>query len=177
MRDSENVNGPFYDTGGSHYESSKKRRFTEEEAKRVSATKFTDAKGETRYQPCPLCLALQNERKLESLKMENEMGDGDWFYILPTKNSKGHKSRFQVINKLHGFHSEDGYPTPKVAQDGMNLLFQFMYARGEDFAIMEPAFASIKDHWHLVATSLDSGEDDAQVAKTPRVEVRFKRAA
>lgn len=124
---------------------------------------------------CALCMALQKEKKLAYFTSDNEMGDGDWFYILPTKNKKGHKRRFQVIYQNHGIHvPEKGeVGQPMVPQDGKNLLFQYMLQFGEDFAILEPDFASIPTHWHLVATTLEPGDDEALVAKTRRIEIRF----
>lgn len=126
--------------------------------------------------PCPLCLAVENEEHLAYFTSDNEMGDGDWFYILPTKNKKGHELRFQVVNKEHGSIAPGCWdiPTPKVPQDGINLLFQFMLKFKKDFTIMEPTHASIPEHWHVVASTLDSGDDDAQIVDTDRIEIRFK---
>lgn len=89
------------------------------------------------------------------------------FKIVETKNNKGHEFRFMVVSKSHTSHID--YEPEAVAE-----LWKFMKSFKRDFVILQPDFASIKDHWHVVASTLDSGTDDEQIAKTRRLECRFK---
>ena len=43
------------------------------------------------------------------------------------------------------------------------------FAFAEKWAVFEPVYATVPDHWHRVASDLDSNaEDHEQILKTPR---------
>ncbi len=117
---------------------------------------------------CPLCKALFNEDILDG--MNATFGD-DAYGILPTKDMKGHAERIQVIRYDHD--SKGNYEKASM------LLFDFIVRnhRDHDWAIMEPTHASIPDHFHLVATTIDDerAEDEDLIEDTDRIEIRFKR--
>ncbi len=94
------------------------------------------------------------------------------FFIVGTKNKKGHFYRLMVVADSHS-------PTvsPEAENGAVAELFKFMKDFGVDFAIMESTHATVASHWHRVATDLHpTAEDVKQIGDTDRLEVRFKKA-
>lgn len=106
---------------------------------------------------CSLCLAIESESSIyEDKKIK----------ILETKNLKGHKRRIMVIYREH-----NALPSPDMQRKMLNQLENigreaFSYAF--KFIIMSQKFATIRDHWHYVASDLNPESTDFyQVLGTP----------
>ncbi|MEM2147465.1 MAG: hypothetical protein QXJ94_02535 [Candidatus Bathyarchaeia archaeon] len=111
---------------------------------------------------CPLCeLNLQKEKVF----YEDES-----FLVLRTKNLKGHKERIMIVYKRH----QHTIPF-KAYERALNILSQigreaFKYT--PKFVILDSTFATINDHWHLVASDLDPrSEDFDQILATKWIKV------
>ena len=125
--------------------------------------------------PCPLCKIIEKEALERVFHVDHEVSGRklkDRFFIVATKNKKGHVYRYMVVLDGHN---------PVVDQEAENgaiaEFFRFMKRFGVDFAIMESTHATIAGHWHRVATDLHpDAEDVKQMEDTDRLEVRFKKA-
>jgi hypothetical protein len=99
---------------------------------------------------CPLCnLDLQKEKKYYE--------DGS-FIVLKTKTGKGHKERIMIVLRRH----EHSVPQ-KTYEQALDILVRIgreIFSYTPKFVIMDTTFATINDHWHLVATDLDPKSDD-----------------
>ena len=106
---------------------------------------------------CVLCEAVEKEEHIYK---------DDKITILETNNLKGHKRRIMAIwnthNDLHFTSDAQDYMTRKLSLIGMG---EFYYAH--KFIIMDTTFATIRDHYHLVACAIDPNTEDwEQVLKT-----------
>ncbi len=87
--------------------------------------------------------------------------------LVRTKTMKGHKERLMLLHKGHVRSLDE-----KSVEEAYRLLLKvgrryFSYAK--EWAIFEPVFATVPDHWHRVASDLDaSASDYDQILKTPR---------
>jgi len=111
---------------------------------------------------CPLCeLDLKNEK----IYYEDES-----FIVLRTKTLKGHRERVMIVYKKH----EHTIPY-KAYEHALHILSNIgrkVFSYTPKFVIMDTTFATINDHWHLVATDLDpKSEDFDQVLATRWIEV------
>ena len=99
---------------------------------------------------CPLCnLNLEKEKKYYEDRS---------FIVLRTKTEKGHKERIMIIFKRH----EHTLPQ-KAFEHALDILTDIgkqVFSYTPKFVIMDTTFATINDHWHLVATDLDPKSDD-----------------
>ncbi len=128
--------------------------------------------GRPSNEQCPLCRIVGNETVEVDFKLGKGKGPALSFFIVATKNRKGHKHRYMVVLKDHVRNIEPGTESEAVAR-----FFGFMKVFRVDFAIMESTHATIGDHWHRVGTDLDPNADDAkQIIDTERFEVRFVKA-
>ena len=99
---------------------------------------------------CPLC-------ELD-LKKETKYYEDNSFLILRTKKLKGHKERIMIVYKRH----EHAIPS-RDYEHALDLLAKMgrrVFANTPKFVIMDTTFATINDHWHLVASDLDPGSED-----------------
>jgi hypothetical protein len=109
-------------------------------------------------QPCPLCKIPQGEilAEFQSWKLAR------------TKTMKGHKERLMLFHKEHLRTLDEGSIGEAyllLAQIGAKF---FSYA--EKWAIFEPVYATVPNHWHRVASDLDErAQDHGQILKTPRM--------
>ena len=111
---------------------------------------------------CPLC-------NLELHKEEIFYEDAA-FIILRTKDLKGHRERMMIVSKEH-VHSVD-YITYDVALGVVEEIGKKIFSYAPKFVIMDSTFATIKEHWHLVATDLDpKSKDFDQILLTKWVKV------
>jgi hypothetical protein len=111
---------------------------------------------------CPLCvLDLEKEKKYYEDKS---------FIVLKTKTGKGHKERIMIVYKRH----EHTIPQNmfEYALDTLTKIGRQVFAYTPKFVIMDTTFATINDHWHLVATDLDpKSQDFDQIVSTKWIKV------
>jgi hypothetical protein len=123
---------------------------------------------------CPLCKIIGGE-KVERVLINNSTPGkqpGKLFFIVATKNKKGHEFRYMIVLDEHASEID-----PETEKGAVAEFFKFMRGFHVDFAIMESTHATISDHWHRVGTDLNPNAEDAdQVRRTERFEVAFKRA-
>lgn len=99
---------------------------------------------------CPLCnLDLNNEK----IFYEDEA-----FIVLRTKNLKGHHERIMIVSKEHR-HSI-GFNGVESALDILEKVGKRLFGYTAKWVIMDTTFATIKEHWHLVASDLDPNAED-----------------
>ncbi len=81
---------------------------------------------------------------------------------------KGHRERLMLFYKEHVRVLDEGSIGEAyllLAQAGAKF---FSYA--DKWAIFEPVYATVPDHWHRVASDLDErAQDYGQILKTPRM--------
>ena len=99
---------------------------------------------------CPFC----------NLNLEKEIVyyEDNSFIILRTDELKGHKERIMIVAKRH----EHKVPH-RVFEHALNKLEKIgrrVFSYTPKFVIMDTTFATINDHWHLVATDLDPNSQD-----------------
>ena len=111
---------------------------------------------------CPLCnLDLEKERKFYEDRS---------FIVLRTKTEKGHRERIMIISKRH----EHTLPQKEYehALDILTKIGKEVFNYTPKFVIMDSTFATINDHWHLVATDLNpKSEDFNQILATRWIKV------
>src|SRR2546427_5721887 len=92
---------------------------------------------------CLLCEAVHNEPWLDYYA---------GFAIIKTKNMKGHSKRCMVLSSKH--KRELGEQEVETATA---FLFRYLSSvhRDHDWAIMDSTHASIPEHWHMVATTIN----------------------
>jgi len=99
---------------------------------------------------CPLCdLDLQKEKIFYQ---------DDSFVVLRTKNLKGHRERIMIIYRRH--QHTISY---KAFERALNILTQIgreVFKYTPKFVVLDTTFATINDHWHLVASDLDPKSED-----------------
>jgi len=111
---------------------------------------------------CPLCEL--------NLKEEKVYFEDDFFIVLRTKRLKGHKERIMIVYKRH--EHELLYRAVERALDVLTKMGRKLFSYTPKFVIMDSTFASINDHWHLVATDLDpKSEDFDQILATRWIKV------
>ncbi len=124
---------------------------------------------------CPLCKILDNETLEQVFQVAYELSGRKFierFFIVTTKNKKGHVHRYMVVLDGHNRIVSQDAENQAIAE-----FFKFMKRFGVDFAIMESTHATIAGHWHRVATDLHPmAEDVKQIGDTDRFEIRFKKA-
>lgn len=111
---------------------------------------------------CPLCeLDLRKEKVFYEDKS---------FIVVRTKTMKGHRERIMIVYKRH-----DHTIPYKAYERALTILSEtgrkvFKYT--PKFVIMDTTFATINEHWHLVASDLDpKSEDFDQILATRWIRV------
>jgi len=99
-------------------------------------------------------------RPLCSLDLQNEkiFYQDDSFIVLRTKNLKGHRERIMIIYRRH----QHTIPY-KAFERALNILTQIgreVFKYTPKFVILDTTFATINDHWHMVASDLDPESED-----------------
>jgi hypothetical protein len=111
---------------------------------------------------CPLCnLDLEKEKKYY---------EDQSFIVLKTKTAKGHRERIMIIYKRHE-HTipQNAY---ERALDVLTEIGKTAFSYTPKFVIMDTTFATINDHWHLVATDLNpKSQDFNQILSTRWIKV------
>jgi hypothetical protein len=111
---------------------------------------------------CPLCNL--------DLKKEKKYYEDECFIILKTKTAKGHRERIMIIYRQHR-HTipQKAY---EHALDTLTRIGKRIFSYTPKFVIMDTTFATINDHWHLVATDLDpKSQDFNQILSTRWIKV------
>ncbi len=110
---------------------------------------------------CPLC-----ELDLKKEKVYFEDGS---FVVLRTKDMKGHRERIMIVYKQHQHTiSRSAYERALDILSKVGRVFSYT----PKFVIMDTTFATINDHWHLVATDLDpKSQDFDQILATKWIKV------
>ena len=117
---------------------------------------------------CNLCEAFKNERD----KFLMETSD---FFILPTKDMKGHHKRIMIVSKEH-------LPYGKVRKAQLiNWSIRFTtfcrdyFDEEPTFAICSNDYCSIPDHWHMIACDwFGTPEEIQQLHYTSHTTVKSK---
>jgi len=81
---------------------------------------------------------------------------------------KGHKERLMLLHKEHLKSLDEG----SIGEAYLLLrnIGSKFFSYTNKWAIFEPVYATVPDHWHRVASDLDEKADDwKQILKTPRV--------
>jgi hypothetical protein len=111
---------------------------------------------------CPLCNL--------DLKKEKKYFEDQSFMVLKTKTAKGHEERIMIIYKRHE-HTipQNAY---EHALDVLTEIGKMVFSYTPKFVIMDTTFATINDHWHLVATDLNpKSQDFDQILSTKWIKV------
>jgi hypothetical protein len=99
------------------------------------------------------------------LQKEKRYYEDASFLVIKTKTVKGHRERIMIVYKRH----EHTIPqkTYEHALDILSRIGRQIFGYTPKFVIMDTTFATINDHWHLVASDLDPrGEDFNQILST-----------
>ena len=99
---------------------------------------------------CPFCHL--------DLKREKVFHEDKSFIILRTENLKGHRERIMTVFKEH--EHKIPYKSFERALDLLSEVGMKAFSYTPKFVIMDSTFATINDHWHLVATDLDPNSQD-----------------
>jgi hypothetical protein len=104
------------------------------------------------------------------LEREKKYYEDRSFIVLRTKTEKGHRERIMIIFKRHEHTlSQRAY---EHALDILTNIGKEVFGYTPKFVIMDTTFATINDHWHLVATDLDpKSEDFNQILATRWIKV------
>ena len=115
---------------------------------------------------CPLCdLDLSKEKIFH---------EDNAFIILRTKNLKGHKERIMLVYKPH-VHTLSMIEID-AALELLERVGRRVFNYAPKFIIMDSTFATITEHWHLVATDLDcKSTDHEQILETRWLKVVDKQ--
>jgi hypothetical protein len=107
---------------------------------------------------CPLCKISGDEVIAEYPRWR----------LARTKTMKGHKERLMLYHKEHLKTLDEqsiGEAYILLSKIGSKL---FSYT--DKWAIFDPVYATVPDHWHRVASDLDKNASDyEQILKTPRM--------
>ena len=81
---------------------------------------------------------------------------------------KGHKERLMLYHKEHlSAIDEQSIGEAYILLSKIGSKF-FSFA--DRWAIFEPVYATVPDHWHRIASDLDeSAQDHQQILRTPRM--------
>ncbi|OLE89752.1 MAG: hypothetical protein AUF79_11535 [Crenarchaeota archaeon 13_1_20CM_2_51_8] len=107
---------------------------------------------------CPLCRISQGEVIVEFERWK----------LARTKTMKGHKERLMLYHKDHVKTLDEG----SIGEAYLLLMKagSKFFSYTDKWAIFEPVYATVPDHWHRIASDLDkNAEDHAQILKTPRM--------
>ena len=101
------------------------------------------AQGALKDQPCPLCRISQGEVLAEFQRWK----------LVRTKTMKGHKERLMLFHKERLRTLDEG-SVGEAYLLLMNAGSKF-FSYTDKWAIFEPVYATVPDHWHRVASDLD----------------------
>lgn len=99
---------------------------------------------------CPFCQL--------NLNKEHVYHEDRSFVVLRTTDLKGHRERIMVIYKQH--EHTIPYKAYERALDILSKIGRKAFSYAPKFVIMDSTFATVNDHWHLVATDLNPKSKD-----------------
>jgi len=107
---------------------------------------------------CPLC----------NIPTDEVIQEFQRFRLCRTKTMKGHRERLMLYSTDHVKNVDE----QSLGEAYLLLMIvgtrAFSYAT--HWAVFEPAYATVPEHWHRVASDLDpSSQDYNQILKTPRL--------
>jgi hypothetical protein len=115
-------------------------------------------RGDRTVELCPLCRISQGE----------VLAEFERWKLARTKTMKGHKERLMLYHRDHTKTLDEG-----SIGEAYLLLMKIgskFFSYTDKWAIFEPVYATVPDHWHRIASDLDkNAEDHAQILKTPRM--------
>jgi hypothetical protein len=109
-------------------------------------------------QLCSLCNIPQEEVLVEFERWR----------LVRTKTMKGHRERLMLLHKDHVRTLDEG----SIGEAYLLLMKagSKFFSYTDKWAIFEPVYATVPNHWHRVASDLDeSAQDYGQILKTPRM--------
>lgn len=111
---------------------------------------------------CRLCNIYHEEK--DDIIYENM-----FFYVVATKNKKGHKKRIMAVAKEHSKDSRFHHMMWNDFAEFCRGYFDYTPA----FSIYEPTFASQPQHWHRIACDwiTDDPEEKAFLKYTPHTTI------
>ena len=128
-------------------------------SKKVQATTQENTTHSTpEGQPCSLCKIPPGEVLAEFQRWK----------LVRTKTMKGHRERLMLLHKEHVRNIDEG----SVGEAYLLLMKagSKFFSYTDKWAIFEPVYATVPDHWHRVASDLDeNAQDHTQILKTPRM--------
>jgi len=127
---------------------------------------------ESQFQKNGRRLAMPNHCPLCNLNLENEVVYGEYgpFLVIRTKTMKGHRERIMIVIKQHVHHIR--HVEFEAALEFLVEIGKKVFSYTPKFVIMDSTFATINEHWHLVATDLDpKSEDFEQILRTKWIKV------
>ncbi|TMH96221.1 hypothetical protein E6H37_03725 [Candidatus Bathyarchaeota archaeon] len=109
-------------------------------------------------QLCSLC----------NISQEEVLAEFPRWKLVRTKTMKGHRERLMLFHRDHVRTLDEG----SIGEAYLLLMKAgaelFSYAN--KWAIFEPVYATVPNHWHRVASDLDeAAQDYDQILKTPRM--------
>jgi hypothetical protein len=116
------------------------------------------AQGVPKDQTCPLCKISQAE----------VLAEYERWKLARTKTMKGHRERLMLYHKDHVRNLDEG----SIGEAYLLLMKagSKFFSYTNSWAIFEPVYATVPDHWHRVASDLDEkAQDHEQILKTPRM--------
>jgi hypothetical protein len=110
---------------------------------------------------CPLCAKLTEEEGLFANRQ---------ITIANTKDKQGHKARIMVLSNRHVETVPEQFST--YALGVLVEVGQSVFSYTYKFVVLDSTYGRNQDHWHLVASDLDSTADDfEQILATPWIQV------
>jgi hypothetical protein len=107
---------------------------------------------------CPLC----------NISPEEVVAEFPRWKLARTKTMKGHEERLMLYHREHvRTLNEQSIGEAYILLSKIGSKF-FSYT--DTWAIFEPTYATVPDHWHRVASDLnENAQDYQQILKTPRM--------
>jgi hypothetical protein len=107
---------------------------------------------------CPLC----------NISGAEVLSEFPRWKLARTKTMKGHNERLMLYHKEH-LKTIDEQSIGEAYLLLLKIGSKF-FSYADKWAIFEPAYATVPDHWHRIASDLDeNAQDYGQILKTPRL--------
>jgi hypothetical protein len=109
---------------------------------------------------CPLCAIVTEEGLFANRQIT----------IANTKDKQGHKARIMVLSNRHVETVPEQFST--YALGVLVEVGQSVFSYTYKFVVLDSTYGRNQDHWHLVASDLDSTADDFErMLATPWIQV------